>query len=104
MIGAAITVPIAEELAFRGYLLRRLASPDFSTVSFRAPGWFALLVSSLIFGLLHGRLWMPGTLAGILYAAAALRRERIGEAAVMHAVTNGLLSIWVLSTGDWHLW
>jgi membrane protease YdiL (CAAX protease family) len=29
VLGSVITVPIAEEWAFRGYALRRLVSPDF---------------------------------------------------------------------------
>jgi hypothetical protein len=33
VIGSVITVPIAEELAFRGYTLRRLISSDFDKIS-----------------------------------------------------------------------
>jgi exosortase E/protease (VPEID-CTERM system) len=104
ILGGVVTVPIAEELAFRGYLLRRFASPDFAAIPFRHAPAIAVLVSSLIFGLLHGRFWLPGVLAGVLYAAAARRQERIGEAVAAHAITNGLLALWVLGTGDWQLW
>jgi CAAX prenyl protease-like protein len=52
--GAAITVPIAEELAFRGYLLRRIDGADFESVSFQKVSLRALAVSSLAFGLMHG--------------------------------------------------
>ncbi len=101
---AVLTVPIAEELAFRGFLIRRLISADFDVLPLTRFTWPALLLSSLAFGLLHGRLWLPGTLAGLLYAFALLRRGRIGEAVAAHATTNALLAAFVLTTRQWHLW
>lgn len=102
--GAVATVPIAEELAFRGYALRRLESADFTAVDLRTFSFLPLAVSSLLFGVLHGQRWIAGAIAGALYAAAARRRGSLGDAVAAHAVTNALLAIWVLSTGDWALW
>jgi exosortase E/protease (VPEID-CTERM system) len=51
---AVVCVPIAEELAFRGFLIRRLLSADFDSLPLRSFTVFAVVVSSLIFGLLHG--------------------------------------------------
>jgi exosortase E/protease (VPEID-CTERM system) len=104
ILGAVITVPIAEELAFRGFLLRRLVSADFESVSWRTFAWVPFLISSIAFGLLHGDRWLAGTIDGMVYAFAMLRRGRIGEAAAAHAVTNALLAIFVLVTGNWQLW
>jgi len=104
VLGAVITVPIAEELAFRGFLLRRIASADFESVAWRAFSWAPFLISSVAFGLLHGDRWLAGILAGMVYAVAMLREGRIGEAVVAHAVTNGLLALYVLITGNWQLW
>ena len=104
VLAATITVPVAEELAFRGFLLRRLVSQDFESVPFTRFTWIALLVSSALFGALHGSLWFPGILAGLLYAFAAIRRGRIGEAVAAHATTNALLAGYVLLYGAWHLW
>jgi exosortase E/protease (VPEID-CTERM system) len=101
---AVITVPIAEELAFRGFLIRRLSSADFESLSPRHYTYVAILVSSLAFGLLHGDRWLAGTLAGLIYAAAFLRRGRIGDAVVAHATTNALLAAWVLVGSKWYLW
>lgn len=103
VIGSVIMVPLAEELAFRGYLTRRLISSDFRAV---APGrmtWISFLVSSVLFGLLHGR-WFAGTLAGMAYALAYRRRGELTDAVMAHAVTNGLIAIAVLATGAWSLW
>ncbi len=40
---AVITVPIAEELAYRGYLMRTIASRNFDAVAFRNVPWPALV-------------------------------------------------------------
>jgi exosortase E/protease (VPEID-CTERM system) len=101
---AVITVPIAEELAFRGFLIRRLSSADFDSLSPRHYTYLAVFVSSLAFGLLHGDRWLAGTLAGLIYAFAYLRRGRIGDAVIAHATTNALLAVWVLAGSRWYLW
>jgi len=101
---AVITVPIAEELAFRGFLIRRISSADFDSLDPRHYTYFAVFVSSLAFGVLHGERWLAGTLAGVIYAIAFLRRGRIGDAVIAHAVTNALLAACVLFAGRWDLW
>jgi exosortase E/protease (VPEID-CTERM system) len=104
VLAATVTVPIAEELAFRGFLLRRLIAQDFESVPFTKFTWFALLASSAMFGALHGGHWLAGIAAGILYSVALIRTGRIGEAVAAHAVTNALLAVYVLALGQWHLW
>ena len=103
-LGAVVTVPIAEELAFRGFLLRRLVSANFERIDFRNTTLFALLGSSVAFGLMHGARWFAGALAGLVYGLVLRRRGRIGEAIAAHATTNALLAIWVITRGDWRLW
>ena len=104
VVGAAITVPIAEELAFRGYLLRRIDAADFENVSFGKVSQMALAVSSVAFGLMHGNRWIAGSLAGLAYGLVVRRGGRIGEAVAAHAVTNALLAVWVIARGAWGLW
>ena len=103
VIGSTVVVPIAEELAFRGYLMRRLSSAQFDSISYRQASWIAVVISSILFGLLHGR-WIAGTLAGIFYALAARRRNMLSDAITAHGVTNGLIAIYVLLSGSWQLW
>ncbi len=50
------------------------------------------------------QLFGPPLLAGVLYAAALLRRGRIGDALAAHATTNALVAAWVLFGGHWSLW
>jgi exosortase E/protease (VPEID-CTERM system) len=103
-LAAVITVPIAEELAFRGFLLRRIVSPDFLSVPPQSVTFLAILVSSIVFGLLHGDRWLAGAIAGLLYALVYLRRGRIGDAVFAHVTTNALLAGYVILWGQWSLW
>jgi CAAX prenyl protease-like protein len=102
-VGSIVTVPLAEELAFRGYLLRRLSASDFSSAGYERTTWVAVFASSAAFGLLHGR-WLAGTLVGMLYAHAAIRGGHWSHAALAHATTNLLITIFVCSTGQWSQW
>jgi exosortase E/protease (VPEID-CTERM system) len=104
VLGAVVTVPIAEELAFRGFLLRRLVAEKFEDVDLGVLKWPALLISSLAFGLMHGDRWIAGAIAGGLYAAVMIRRRSLVDAAVAHATTNALIASLVLMGGRWDLW
>jgi CAAX prenyl protease-like protein len=101
---AVVTVPIAEELAFRGYLARRLVARDFDEVPFNRLTLVSIALSSLAFGLMHGQHWLVGIVAGLAYAALLRSKGRIGDAVVAHAVSNLLLAIWVSARGDWGMW
>jgi len=103
LIGAVVAVPMAEELAFRGYLARRVSAIDFLRVPLTKVSWLGIAVSSLAFGALHGR-FVAGTLAGLAYAVAAKRGGRLIDAVVAHATTNALLAAYVLITGNWSVW
>jgi len=102
-IGSVLVVPLAEELAFRGYLIRRLTSADFESVPPGRWGWTPMLISSTVFGLLHGR-WLAGTLVGVMYALALRRRGNLGDAVLAHATTNLLIAGAVVTRGDGAMW
>jgi exosortase E/protease (VPEID-CTERM system) len=103
VIGTALVVPLAEELAFRGYLMRRLVSPDFDQVDFKLCGLYPVLASSIIFGALHATMWIPATLCGLLYGAIAQRTGKLSSAIIAHATTNGLVFASVLYSGRFDL-
>jgi hypothetical protein len=94
IIGAALLVPVAEELFFRGYLLARI---DLG-------GWagkvLAIVLSSLLFAALHER-WIAATAAGIVFALIMLRRGRVGDAILAHIIANSLILLPSLVTGSW---
>ena len=100
-IGYTITVPIAEELAFRGFLARRLISEQVERVPLGTFTWLSFLGSSLAFGLLHGGAWLPGTLAGMAFLLALYHRRQIVDAIVAHATTNALIGFYAIATNAW---
>jgi exosortase E/protease (VPEID-CTERM system) len=101
---AVLTVPVAEELAFRGYLPRRLMSRQFTGVAFTQLAPWPVLISSLAFGAMHGRHWIAGSVAGAAFAIQLRHKGRIGDAVAAHATSNLLLAAWVLLRGDWGQW
>ncbi|MBS0204598.1 MAG: exosortase E/protease, VPEID-CTERM system [Planctomycetes bacterium] len=103
VFGAVVTVPVIEELAFRGFFLRRLCRTDFEQVDYRSVPIWAVLVSALAFGLLH-QLWMGGIAAGLAYAWVTRKQGNLASAIQAHAITNALLAITVLTTGATWLW
>jgi exosortase E/protease (VPEID-CTERM system) len=101
---AIITVPIAEELAYRGYLMRRMVSRDFEALPMRSVGVLALVTSAVAFGATHGSLWLAGIAAGLAYGFIAIKTGKIGESIAAHATTNALIAVQVLLFDQWQLW
>jgi exosortase E/protease (VPEID-CTERM system) len=101
--GAVATVPIAEELVFRGYATRKLIASEFETVPLGRFTWLSFLGSSILFGAMN-RQWVAGTAAGMIFAIVLYRRGALSDAVLAHATSNGLLSAYVLSLHKWSLW
>ena len=104
LLSIAVIAAVTEELAYRGYLLRRLVKPDFESVAFREIRWPVLALVSVAFGATHGALWLPGVGAGFAFGLLVIKSGRIGEAAAAHAIANALLAGYVLSFDQWQLW
>lgn len=100
VVGAVLFLPMAQELAFRGYLIRKLISADFESVDPSRFTWTSFLLSSVLFGAMYHH-WFVGTLAGMAFAIALYRRGRICDAIVAHATTNALILLFALSTESW---
>ncbi len=96
VVGAVVVVPLVEELAFRGFLMRRLERREFEKVALGAAKPLAILISSLAFGALHAN-WAAGILAGICYALLLRGGVSLTPAVVSHSVTNLCISMHVLA-------
>lgn len=103
LAGSALVVPIMEELFWRSFLMRWLKKPRFLDVDPRSVGWKPLLITSAIFAVEH-RLWFAGLLAGLIYGEMYRRTGSIRIVIVAHAITNGVLGVYVLWTGSWGFW
>jgi hypothetical protein len=97
-IGYALVTPVVEELAFRGYLMRRLVGRPVSEVRYEEVGLLAISLSSLAFGVLHPTWWL-GTLAGLAFGLSARRLGGLGAAVTSHVAANALIAMVALSIG-----
>ncbi|MGW8391217.1 CAAX prenyl protease-related protein [Pseudoduganella sp. HUAS MS19] len=102
-VGAALVVPLMEELFWRSFLLRWLAQRDFLSLRPARVGLRAAMISILLFGIEHN-LWLAGIVAGIAYTLLYMRSETLWTPILGHAVTNGLLAAWIMVTGSWTYW
>jgi exosortase E/protease (VPEID-CTERM system) len=102
--GAAILVlPIAEELAYRGFLMRRLAQADFDSMPFTSVRWPAVCISAVVSAAGQGSLFLPGIMAGLAYGALIVRRARFGDAVAAHAIANAIIVAAVWRSAPWQL-
>jgi len=101
--GAALVVPLMEELFWRGFMIRWLVEEDFKKVPL---GLFTLpsfLITTVLFGIEH-REWLAGLVCGALYNWLYYRRKSLFACVVAHATSNAALAAWVLARGDWKFW
>ena len=101
---AAVFVPIAEELFWRGWLMRWIISQDFTKVPLGTWSTRAFWIVALLFAAEHGPLWDVGLAAGILYNWWMVRTKSLGDLILAHGVTNACLSAYVILAGRWEYW
>jgi len=100
-----VAVPFLEEIFWRGFLLRDLIQEDFKKVPLGAFSWLSFGVVTLLFGLAHwGPDFWPAILTGALYNLVAYRTKSLASCVLAHAVTNLLLGIYIMQTGQWGFW
>ena len=102
-LGATLLVPVMEELFWRSFLMRWLQAPVFEGVDPGRVGFKAVALSTFVFMLAHP-LWLAAIIAGLAYALLYCRSGKLWTAVLAHAVTNGMLGLWVVQTGQWQFW
>jgi CAAX prenyl protease-like protein len=101
--GAALVVPVMEELFWRSFLMRWIESADFQTVDPSQIGLKSFVITIVLFGFEHN-VWLAGMVAGAAYGWLYKRHRTLWSPILAHAVTNGLLGVWVVTTGNWSYW
>jgi CAAX prenyl protease-like protein len=102
-LGAALVVPVMEELFWRSFLMRWFEQPTFQAVDPRRVGWRGLMLSTFVFVLVH-TLWLAAVIAGLAYALLYRATGKLWAAVIAHAVTNGALGVYVVMSGRWEFW
>jgi CAAX prenyl protease-like protein len=101
--GAALVVPVMEELFWRSFLLRWIDKADFLRADPRLASAKAFAISVLLFGFEHN-LWLAGMVAGAAYSLLYMRSQSLWSPVLAHGVTNGVLGLWIISGGHWIYW
>jgi len=103
LFGLAVIVPVMEELFWRGFLMRFLIAEPFQKVAIGTYTRGSFGIVTLLFVAVH-----PEILAALVWGAAInlllYRTKNLWACVGMHATTNALLGVYILSTGAWELW
>lgn len=100
-----IVVPLLEEIFWRGFLLRYLIKEDFAEVPFGSFSWLSFSAVSLCFALAHQLVdFWPALICSASYNLVAYKTKSLGSCVLAHAVTNLLLGIYIMKTGQWGFW
>jgi CAAX prenyl protease-like protein len=100
-----VVVPLVEEIFWRGFLLRYLINEKFTAIAIGTFSWLSFAMVTLAFGFSHARAdWIAALICGALYNLVAYRTRSLTSCVVAHAVTNGLLGVWVMQTRQWGFW
>ncbi len=101
---AALLVPIIEELFWRGWLPRWIVDNDWQKVPIGTYNTLAFVGTAALFASEHGPYWEVGLLCGLIYNWWLWRTKSLGDVVLVHAVTNGALSVFVLISGRYEFW
>lgn len=103
-VRAILIVPIVEELFWRAWLMRWLINPNFKSVPLGTYAAFSFWITAVLFASEHGPYWDVGLLTGIIYNYWMIRTKSVADCILMHAVTNGALSAYVIAAAQWQYW
>ena len=105
IIGAALVVPVMEELFWRDFLWRQILAPnDFKLATVGEWGWAPFLGVSVAFAVVHGNWWLTSIVWGLMIAGLLVYTKSLGACIIAHGVTNLLLAVYVLRYNDWAFW
>jgi CAAX prenyl protease-like protein len=103
LLGATLVVPVMEELFWRSLVLRWIDQADFMHADPARCSRLAFSVVVVLFGFEHN-LWFAGMVAAVAYNFLYMQTRNLWLPVVAHAVTNGLLGLWVLYADHWEFW
>jgi hypothetical protein len=103
VVGGVLVVPLATELFWRSFVLRRFAGSPFQAVDPKRAGTWAMVLSSLLF-MLVATPWLAAFVAGLACAWLYGLSGKLWLPIVAHAVAFTGLATWVVVLGTWGFW
>ncbi len=103
ILGSTFIVPPIEEVFYRSFLYRYIATQNFLSVPLDKFLPRSFFITAFVFGFSHNE-WLAGILCGAAFQWLVLRKNRLGDTMTAHAITNFLLGVWVVTRGAWQFW
>jgi membrane protease YdiL (CAAX protease family) len=103
ILGSSLVVPPLEEVFYRSFVYRYIASKEFLSVPLSKFLPVPFVITALIFGFVHKE-WLAGIFCACAYQGLVIWKGRLGDAMTAHAITNFLLGLWIVWRGAWHFW
>jgi CAAX prenyl protease-like protein len=104
ILGSVVVVPVVEELFWRGWLMRWLVDKNFLKVPLGTYVPSIFWIVAVLFASEHGPYWEVGLAAGVIYNWWLIRTKTLADCILAHAVTNGLLAVYVVAGDHWQYW
>ncbi len=102
---ASVVVPIVEEIFWRGFLLRAFINWDrFEKLPLGAFAWRAFIGTALLSCLQHPDNWGVSLLCWLAWNLLMYWKKSLLCLMITHGVTNLVLYLYVIKTGDWQFW
>ncbi len=94
LVYVVLIAPVTEELLVRGVFLRTLQ---------RTGRWFAIVISSMLFALIHGNFLqaVPAFCVGVVLGYVAMRAGSILPTILIHVLNNSYVMLLDSMTGRW---
>ena len=103
ILGSTFVVPPLEEVFYRSFLYRYVAKQNFLSVPLGQFLPLPFFATAIVFGFSHNE-WLAGILCGAAFQWLVIRKNRLGDAMTVHAITNFLLGTWIVWKHAWHFW
>ena len=104
VLGSVITIPIIEELFWRGWMMRWLVRKDFTSIPVGTWHPEAFWIVAVLFASEHGSYWDVGLVTGAIYNWWSIRTGNLTDCVIAHAVTNACLAAYVIFWNQWQYW
>lgn len=102
--GLALIVPIIEEFFVRGFLMRFIMAAEWWAIPLGTVTLASAITATAYGVLAHPAEWIAALLWFSLITLLYARTRNIWDCVIAHAVTNGILGVYILIWRDWALW
>jgi hypothetical protein len=102
-VGLVLIVPIIEEFFLRGFVMRYVISPEWWEVGFDRFHKPALVIVTLYGVVTHPQEALAAAIWFTAISWLMLRTKSLWACVQAHAVTNLVVGVYVLASGDWRL-